>query len=122
MMRAKVHCNDGVYDLGVTPDYVFAVGTPDRKFRAFLVECDRGTMLVDRGTLMQTSLKRKFLTYAAAKQHGVHTRQYGWKASRVLIITSNRQRADHTLAAIRASANTSTIVGCSWSPIACRWP
>jgi protein involved in plasmid replication-relaxation len=104
MMRAKVHCNDGVYDLGVAPDYVFAVGTPDRRFRTFLVECDRGTMPVERGTLMQTSLKRKFLTYASAKRHGVHTRQYGWKAFRVLVITSNRQRADHILATIRTCA------------------
>jgi hypothetical protein len=105
MMHTKVHCHDGVYDLGVAPDYVFAVGTPDRRFHTFLVECDRGTMPVDRGTLMQTSLKRKFLTYASAKQHGVHTRQYGWKAFRVLVMTSNRRRADHILATIRASVH-----------------
>ncbi len=73
MMRAKVHCNDGVYDLGVAPDYVFAVATPDRRFRTFLVECDRGTMPVERGNLIQTSLKRKFLTYASAKAaRGAH--------------------------------------------------
>jgi len=102
MMRAKVYSNGSVYDLGVAPDYVFAVGTSDRRFRTFLVECDRGTMPVDRGTLMQTSIKRKFLTYTAAKRHGEHTRQYGWKAFRVLVITSNRQRADHILATIRA--------------------
>jgi hypothetical protein len=101
LMRGKVYSNDGVYDLGVAPDYVFAVNTPDRRFRAFLVECDRGTMPVDRGTLSQTSLKRKFLTYTAAKRHGEHTRDYGWKAFRVLVITSNRQRADHILATIR---------------------
>jgi len=100
MMRAKVPCNDGVYDLGVAPDYVFAVGTLDRRFRAFLVECDRGTMPVERGNLMQTSLRRKFLTYTAAKHHGEHTRHYGWKAFRVLVITSNRQRADNILATI----------------------
>jgi hypothetical protein len=102
MLRAKVYGNDGVYELGVAPDYVFAVGTPDRRFRAFLVECDRGTMPVQRGNLKQTSLKRKFLTYKSAKQHGAYTRQYGWKAFRVLVITSNRQRADHILAVIRA--------------------
>ncbi len=101
MMRSKVYCNDGVYDLGVAPDYVFAVGYPDRRFRAFLVECDRGTMPVDRGNLMQTSLKRKFLTYTAAKHRGEHTRQYGWKAFRVLVVTSTAQRADNILATIR---------------------
>jgi len=101
MMRSKVYCTDGVYDLGVAPDYVFAVGYPDRRFRAFLVECDRGTMPVDRGNLMQTSLKRKFLTYIAAKHHGEHTRNFGWKAFRVLVITINPQRADNILATIR---------------------
>jgi hypothetical protein len=101
MMRSKVYCNDGVYELGVAPDYVFAVGYPDRRFRAFLVECDRGTMPVDRGDLSQTSLKRKFLTYTAAKHHGQHTRQYGWKAFRVLVITSSAQRAANILATIR---------------------
>ena len=105
VMRAKVYCNDGVYDLGVAPDYVFAVGYPDRRFRAFLVECDRGTMPVDRGNLMQTSLKRKFLTYTAAKHHGEHARQYGWKGFRVLVITSSRQRADNILATIRESVH-----------------
>ena len=101
MMRSKVYSNHGVYDLGVAPDYVFAVGYPDRRFRAFLVECDRGTMPVDRANLMQTSLRRKILTYTAAKHHGEHTRNYGWKAFRVLVITSNSQRADNILATIR---------------------
>ena len=105
MMRAKVTSNDGVHELGVAPDYVFAVGTPDRHFRAFLVECDRGTMPVERASLRQTSLKRKVLTYAAAKQHGEHTRHYGWKAFRVLVITSTWQRANHILTTIRECLN-----------------
>lgn len=101
-MRARVHSNDGAHELGVAPDHVFAVGYPDGRFRAFLVECDRGTMPVERGNLLQTSLKRKFLTYAAARRHGEHTRQFGWKAFRVLVVTSNRQRADNILASIGA--------------------
>lgn len=100
-MRAKVRRNDGAHELGVAPDHVFAIGYADGRFRAFLVECDRGTMPVERANLLQTSLKRKFLTYVSAKQHGEHTRQYGWKAFRVLIITTNRQRADNILASIR---------------------
>ena len=93
MLRSKVYCNDGVYDLGVAPDHVFAVGYPDRRFRAFLVECDRGTMPVDRGNLTQTSLKRKFLTYTAAKHHGEHTRQYGWKAAVSAFRSASRMRS-----------------------------
>ena len=101
MLRSKIHHNDSIHELAVTPDYVFAVGYPDRRFRAFLVECDRGTMPVERGNLFQTSLKRKILTYTAARHRGEHTRQYGWKAFRVLIITTNAQRFQTILATIR---------------------
>ncbi len=99
--RAKVHYNDTTIDLGVAPDYPFAIQYPDGRFRAFLVECDRGTMPVDRSNLHQTSLKRKFLAYAAAKRADLHQRQFGWKAFRVLLITTNKQRADNVLATIR---------------------
>lgn len=100
--RAKVHHNDTVIELGVAPDYPFAIQYPDGRFRAFLVECDRGTMPVDRANLMQTSLKRKFLAYTAAKRADLHQRHFGWKAFRVLLITTNKQRADNILATIRA--------------------
>lgn len=100
--RAKVHHNDTTLELGVAPDYPFAILYPDGRFRAFLVECDRGTMPVDRANLMQTSLKRKFLAYTAAKRAELHQRQFGWKAFRVLMVTTNAQRADNVLASIRA--------------------
>jgi hypothetical protein len=100
-LRSKVHYNDTTIELGVAPDYPFAILYPDGRFRAFLVECDRGTMPVDRANLMQTSLKRKFLAYTAAKRADLHQRQFGWKAFRVLVITTNSQRADNILASIR---------------------
>ena len=99
--RSKVHYNDTTIELGVAPDYPFAIQYPDGRFRAFLVECDRGTMPVDRANLQQTSLKRKFLAYAAAKRADLHQRQFGWKAFRVLLVTTNKQRADNVLATIR---------------------
>ena len=99
--RSKVHYNDATIELGVAPDYPFAILYPDGRFRAFLVECDRGTMPVDRANLTQTSLKRKFLAYAAAKRADLHQRQFGWKAFRVLLVTTNKQRADNVLATIR---------------------
>lgn len=100
--RAKVHHNDTTLELGVAPDYPFAIQYPDGRFRVFLVECDRGTMPVDRSNLAQTSLKRKFLAYTAAKRADLHQRQFGWKAFRVLMVTTNAQRADNALASIRA--------------------
>ena len=99
--RAKVHYNDAVFDLAVAPDYPFAIQYPDGRFRAFLVECDRGTMPVDRANLTQTSLKRKFLAYSAVKRSELHQRHFGWKAFRVLIVTTSRERADNALATIR---------------------
>jgi hypothetical protein len=99
--RSKVHYNDATFELGVNPDYAFAIQYPDGRFRAFLVECDRGTMPVDRANLTQTSLKRKFLAYAAAKRADLHQRHFGWKAFRVLMVTTNKQRADNALETIR---------------------
>jgi len=92
MLRPRVHYRDTVHNLSVEADHVFAIGYPDRHFRAFLVECDRGTMPVDRASLAQTSLKRKFLAYSAARRALLHERQFGWKAFRVLIVTTNVQR------------------------------
>jgi hypothetical protein len=99
--RSKVHYNHTTIELGVAPDYPFAILDPDGRFRAFLVECDRGTMPVDRSNLMQTSLKRKFLAYAAARRTNLLQEHFGWKAFRVLLITTNRQRADNALQTIR---------------------
>jgi hypothetical protein len=99
--RSKVHYNDATVELGVAPDYPFAIQYPDGRFRVYLVECDRGTMPVDRANLAQTSLKRKFLAYTAAKRAHLHQRHFGWKAFRVLVITTNKVRADNVLATIR---------------------
>lgn len=99
--HTKLHHNDATIELGVTPDYAFGIQYPDGRFRAFLVECDRGTMPVDRANLLQTSLKRKFLAYSAAKRAGLHERYFGWKAFRVLVITSSELRADNSLKSIR---------------------
>jgi len=103
--RAKIHHNDATIELGVAPDYAFAIQYPDGRFRAFLVECDRGTMPVNRSNLTQTSLKRKFLAYTAAKRANLHQRHFGWKAFRVLVITTNQLRADNVLATIRQNVH-----------------
>lgn len=99
--RARVQHNGAAVELGVTPDHTFAVQYPDRRFRVYLVECDRGTMPVDRRDLMQTSLKRKFLTYAAAHREGLPLSRWGWKAFRVLLICPNAERSGNALASIR---------------------
>lgn len=100
LLRTKLRHEDSILELGTAPDHAFAIQYPDGRFRAYLVECDRGTMPVDRTSLLQTSLKRKFLAYAAAKRDALHERQFNWRTFRVLVITSTKQRADHALASI----------------------
>jgi hypothetical protein len=102
LLRPRVHYRDAAREVSVEPDHVFAIGYPERHFRAFLVECDRGTMPVDRANLLQSSLKRKILAYAAARLQVLHERQLGWKAFRVLVVTTNPQRVETILATIRA--------------------
>ena len=98
--HTKVRHNDRTIDLGITPDYAFAIQYPDGRFRAFLVECDRGTMPIDRADLLQTSLKRKFLTYAAMKRADLQQLHLGWKTFRVLFVTNNSERATNMLTKI----------------------
>ena len=62
-------------------------------------------MPVNRSNLTQTSLKRKFLAYTAAKRANLHQRHFGWKAFRVLVITTNQLRADNVLATIRQNVH-----------------
>ena len=66
---------------------------PDGRRRAFFLECDRGTMPVERSTLDQTSMLRKFLAYEGTRKQALHTRRFGWKAFRTLIVTANEDRA-----------------------------
>lgn len=101
--RTLVRVNDQQLEIGLEPDYAFAIQYPDGRFRAFLVECDRGTMPVDRASLMQSSLKRKFLAYAAAKRAELQQHRLGWKTFRVLLVTSSAQRAQNALDTIRAN-------------------
>jgi hypothetical protein len=56
--RVRAQHNGTIEDIGL----LLALQFPDGKRRAFLVECDRGTMPVERSTLDQTSMLRKFLT------------------------------------------------------------
>jgi hypothetical protein len=100
-LKPTVYHNGGRHELGVEPDYVFGIGNVERRFRGFLVECDRGTMPVERRGLEQTSLKRKFLAYAAAKNSRLHEQQYNWSGFRVLIVTTTPERANNALKVIR---------------------
>jgi hypothetical protein len=89
--RVSVRHSGASAEVGMLPDWVFALKFSDRR-RAFFVECDRGTMPVERAGLGQTSMLRKFLGYEATHAQALHTRRFSWKAFRTLIVTANTER------------------------------
>lgn len=102
-LRVRIQHNGTTREVGVLPDYAFALYLPDSRRRPFLVECDRGTMPVTRSSLNQTSLLRKFLAYEAVRQQGLHTSRYGWQNFRVLIITTSGDRINTMRATIAST-------------------
>lgn len=92
---------DGLFqEIGLIPDDTFALFLSDGRRRPYVLECDRGTMPVERSSLSQTSMLRKFLVYESARWQGIHTRQFGWKNFRVLTTTPSIERADNMRALI----------------------
>jgi hypothetical protein len=65
---------------------------PDGSRRRFMVKIDRGTMPVSRSDLRQTSFQRKMHAYLTAYAANLHETRFGWKAYRVLTVTTDDQR------------------------------
>lgn len=82
--------------LGIVPDETFALEFTDTngetKRSYFFLEADRGTMPVARQNLTQTSMRRKFIAYAATWRQGLHTSILGLPHFRVLTITASSAR------------------------------
>lgn len=96
---------DGNLKLGVAPDQVFAIETPDKPAGTnrilFFLEADRATMPVMRQNLHQTSFYRKLLAYAATWKRGIHRSRFGVHRFRVLTVTSSRERVETLLTACK---------------------
>ena len=82
--------------LGIIPDDTFALEFTDANGETrrsyFFLEADRGTMPVARQSLTQTSMRRKFVAYAATWRQGLHTSAFGLPHFRVLTITASPKR------------------------------
>jgi DNA-binding Lrp family transcriptional regulator len=100
-MHVKVSHEGLMRDIAVVPDFVFGIRFPDKSRRCFFVEIDRGTMPITRANLGQTSFERKMRAYLAAHASRLHERQFGWKAFRVLTITTDRTRVQSMIDAAR---------------------
>jgi len=91
--RVKVQHKGSPQEIGVHPDHAFALRFADGSKKCYLVECDRGTMPVERAGLKQTSIVKKLLVYLSGHKQKMHVRHFGWKAFRVLFITNTPKRA-----------------------------
>lgn len=106
-MRATVSVVDREYPVAVVPDLYFGLRFRDGSRRCFLVEIDRGTMPISRSDLSQSSFERKARGYLAAYAERLHERQFGWKAYRVLVVTTDAQRLRSMTDALRQTAPAS---------------
>jgi DNA-binding Lrp family transcriptional regulator len=100
-LRGKLTHKGAIREIGVVPDFVFGVKFDDGSKNSFMVEIDRGTMPVVRSNFDQTSFERKmrgYLTAHAAKQH---EKRFGWKAFRVLTVTTDEHRMQSMIDALR---------------------
>ncbi len=99
--RVKVLHKGALQEIGSNPDYAFALRLADASLRCYVVECDRGTMPVERAALKQTSITKKLLVYQRGHKQKLHVRHFLWKAFRVLVITNTPTRAANIKHAIQ---------------------
>ena len=82
-----------------------------------MVEIDRGTMPVTRSSPAQTSFERKMRAYLDAHAARLHQRHFGWKAFRVLTVTTDAGRQENMREALsRLHVATAPDRRCSFSP------
>jgi hypothetical protein len=95
LLRTSVSHQGAAQEVGIVPDLVFGIGFPDSTRRCFMVEMDRGTMPITRSNMSQSSFERKMRGYLSAHASKQHEQQFGWKAFRVLTVTTDQQRLAH---------------------------
>ncbi len=100
-LRVKLSHQGTLHDIGLVPDLVFGLMLADGSRHCFMVEIDRGTMPVIRSDIRQTSFERKMRAYLTAYAAKLHERHFGWKAFRVLTITTDHHRLQSMKEALR---------------------
>jgi hypothetical protein len=101
LLRATVSHEGRTQEIGIVPDLVFRVGFRDGTRRCFAVEIDRGTMPISRSNMSLSSFERKMRGYLSAYATKQHELQFGWKAFRVLTVTTNQHRLGSMVDALR---------------------
>jgi hypothetical protein len=100
-LKVKLSQRGPPRDIGLIPDLVFGLMFADGTRRFYMVEIDRGTMPIVRRDLTQTSFEKKMRAYLAAHAAGVHEKHFGWKAFRVLVVTTDPRRLQSMTDALR---------------------
>ena len=92
----------------VRPDAIFAFkrldAPPERAYRHYFLEVDRGSMPIARRDLYGSSITRKFLCYAASYHEGIHRQLFNARTMRALIVTTSRERVSGMIEAFGALA------------------
>jgi hypothetical protein len=91
-LKATIAHEGDVQEIGIAPDFVFGIEFRDGSRRCFMVEIDRGTMPITRTDCFQSSFKRKMCGYLTAYAARQHEHQFGWRAFRVLTVTTDEYR------------------------------
>jgi DNA-binding Lrp family transcriptional regulator len=100
-LRVKISHQGVAHEIGIVPDLAFGLLFADGSRRCFMVEIDRGTMPIARHDLRQTSIERKMRGYLVAHATKQHERRFGWKAFRVLIVTTDNHRLNSATEELR---------------------
>ena len=88
----------GNQKLGVIPDRVFALESPDNGERILcFLEADRGTMPVERAKHDASSIARKLQAYAQTWKAGIHRSRFGASRLRVLTVTTGKDRCERII-------------------------
>jgi Replication-relaxation len=103
-LRATIAHEGKTQAVGVVPDLVFGLRFRDGSRRCFMVEIDRGTMPITRSDIRQSSFERKMRAYLTAYAAKQHEQQFGWKAFRVLTVTTDQHRLGSMVKALRSSS------------------
>jgi hypothetical protein len=101
-LRTSIAINGRTIEASVIPDLLAGIGFADGSRRCFAVEIDRGTMPITRRNPMQSSFDLKMRTYQAVHAAGLHEQRYGWRAFRVLTVTTDQSRIQGMIEALRA--------------------
>ncbi len=93
MWKTRIRRGREERSVWIEPDQMFGLSFRDKRPTQFyFLECDRGTMPVERKNLSQTSFLRKFLSYADTRKRGLHTKTYGLSNFTVLTVAPTARR------------------------------